>query len=133
MNKLPILSLLSILATSCSSDNIVNKRNDALDLENKIASDKGFDLSDDDKGCVLGDYQLEAGPFNDWHWVTITEDGQDLLWTNAAGRSWSLNITDDSTIFEVGDNSPYYDHDRWKIWYPDSWIVHFGYVSAKLE
>ncbi len=54
--------------------------------------------------ALLGDY-LREPVLNEWHEVAVVLDGDDLLWTNAAGVSWSLEIRDDALW--AGPDCPY--------------------------
>lgn len=63
---------------------------------------------------IVGEYALSMGPFNNWHYVTITKraDGSGYTWKNRAGRSWTLTYkslsSNGENIYAVGRNSPYY-------------------------
>lgn len=45
---------------------------------------------------------------NDWHYVTVTKEGENYKWTNKAGRSWLL----DGSTLDIGEDCPYYGNDR---------------------
>ena len=63
---------------------------------------------------IVGEYRLSKGPFNTWHYVTITKkaNGGGYTWTNRAGRSWTLTFkgmsSDGFNTYAVGTDSPYY-------------------------
>ena len=71
---------------------------------------KFLDLDD-----IIGDYELKAGPHDNWHYVTIRKkaDGSGYTWTNRAGVSWSLTYAgvylDGFKTYAVGKDSYYYD------------------------
>ena len=53
---------------------------------------------------LVGSY-LRSPPENDWHTVTVSLNGVDLLWSNAAGVSWSLEINEGELW--TGSDCPY--------------------------
>jgi hypothetical protein len=57
-----------------------------------------------DAALLVGDYVREP-VLNEWHQVTITLDGADLRWVNAAGVSWSLSLGKDGLW--AGPDCPY--------------------------
>ena len=64
--------------------------------------------------ALIGNYENHlydgTSEKNDWHYVTITRiDDQTLLWSNRAGVSWQLKLTDNRNFLLVGDN-PYSGH-----------------------
>jgi hypothetical protein len=63
--------------------------------------------------ALLGKYenhQYDAGGKNNWHYVTITKiDDKKIKWTNRAGVSWTLTITDDKNKLAVGSDCTYYN------------------------
>ena len=65
------------------------------------------------------DFPHNPGIKNDWHYVNITVvDETTLKWTNRANVSWTLKLTDDKNLLEVGADCPYYSK---------------GYTSAQVE
>ena len=54
--------------------------------------------------ALTGDYERDPVE-NDWHRTTVSLDGEDLWWTNAAGVSWSLEIREDELW--TGADCPY--------------------------
>ncbi len=63
--------------------------------------------------ALIGTYenhQYDDGGKNDWHFVTLTHaGGTNLTWTNRAGATWTLTLTDDRTKLAVGRDCPYYN------------------------
>jgi len=68
--------------------------------------------TDLERGYV-GEYEnhhYDNGGKNSWHYVTLSRvDASTLLWSNAAGVSWTITATDDSSLFLIGPDSPYWD------------------------
>ena len=58
---------------------------------------------------IVGYYERSKGPFNDWHYVTITKkDTGVYTWKNKAGASWTLTAKAADT-YTVGKDCPYYE------------------------
>jgi hypothetical protein len=61
---------------------------------------------------IVGSYEChkyDSGGKNDWHYVTVTKiDNSTLKWTNRANVSWTLTLTADKDILNVGDKCPFY-------------------------
>ena len=72
----------------------------------KIASDDRS-RSGDVIGAI-GEYE-RVGPFNDWHYGTISESGDNYLWTNRAGSSWILYPDFTNGRFGTDTSNPYYN------------------------
>jgi hypothetical protein len=64
------------------------------------------------KATLVGRYEnhkYDAGGKNDWHYVTVTDAGDDrLTWSNRAKVSWTLQMTSDRSLLTVGSDCPYY-------------------------
>ena len=61
---------------------------------------------------ILGTYELSAGLFNYWHYVTISAKGCGYSWNILAGAGWSMRYSgqkDGVNMFAVGTDSTYYD------------------------
>ena len=60
-------------------------------------------------GPQLGEYEREAGPFNNWHYVTISQNPKNGVykWTNRAGITWSLYRSGPNSL-RVGEDCPYF-------------------------
>ena len=50
-------------------------------------------------------YYERTPVLNDWHKVAIAFNNNTLLWTNAAGRSWSLTFS--NGVLKTGPDCPY--------------------------
>merc|ERR1712038_411918 len=80
----------------------------------------------------LGEYELATGPFNDWHYVNISQEGGRWKWTNRAGVSWSLYQAGNS-VLRVGDDCPYYNSGYTTATFNETGIVGpWGEFYAKL-
>jgi prefoldin subunit 5 len=57
---------------------------------------------------AIGEYE-RVGPFNDWHYGTISASGDNYLWTNRAGSSWTLYPDFTNDRFGTDTSNPYYN------------------------
>lgn len=57
---------------------------------------------------AVGEYE-RVGPFNDWHYGTISASGDNYLWTNRAGSSWTLYPDFTNGRFGTDTSNPYYN------------------------
>ncbi len=62
------------------------------------------------KKGLFGDFQNQPSATNDWHYVTISQiDATNFKWTNRAKVSWTLTLTENKNVLNVGSDSPYYN------------------------
>ena len=57
---------------------------------------------------AVGEYE-RVGPFNDWHYGVISALGDNYLWTNRAGSSWTLYPDFTNDRFGTDTSNPYYN------------------------
>jgi hypothetical protein len=62
------------------------------------------DLTTFEPSDLVGSY-LRSPQENEWHTVTVSLNGDDLLWSNAAGVSWSLEVNENELW--TGADCPY--------------------------
>ena len=62
------------------------------------------DFGDIGLSAVAGDYRREP-VLNEWHDVTVTVEGEEATWANAAGVAWSLSVQDGGLW--AGPDCPY--------------------------
>ena len=81
------------------------------DASQQYASGRANHLSDRHYSTTVGTYECHkydgTKNKNDWHYVTIKEEGSQLCWSNRAGVSWMLTPRADGNL-DVGKECPYY-------------------------
>ena len=64
------------------------------------------------KEKLVGSYenhQYDKGGKNAWHYVKLEDaDKNRVRWSNRAGVSWTLSLTEDRTVLLVGQENPYF-------------------------
>jgi len=118
MKKLILLAIVPVFLLACgnSEEELLNLNESSQDENSSLNSNSNNNSNNNNSDTfvtsILGKYECheydEEGK-NDWHYVTISQvNNSTLKWSNRAGVSWTLYLTEDKTKLDVGRDSPYF-------------------------